>query len=192
MPPKAKFSKQEIIDAALSIIETDGAQALTARSLGDKLGSSARPIFTVFNTMDEVLQETTALANSLYSSYVKKGLNEENAFRGVGRAYIRFAKEHPKLFQLLFMQEQQQVPNLNNVLGLIDTNYKRILQSITDTYGIVEPYAHYYYNHMWIYSHGIAVLIATNVCSFSSEEIAKMLADVANGLLTKISMENKK
>ena len=33
-------------------------EALTARDLGERLGSSARPIFTVFRSMEEVQQET--------------------------------------------------------------------------------------------------------------------------------------
>ena len=54
MPPKAKFSRDEIVEAALTIVREDGIQALTARSLGDRLGSSARPVFTVFQNMEEV------------------------------------------------------------------------------------------------------------------------------------------
>ena len=54
MPPKAKFDKDEIMKTALSIVENDGMDALTARTLGQRLGSSARPIFTVFKNMDEV------------------------------------------------------------------------------------------------------------------------------------------
>lgn len=34
MPPKPKFSKEEIIDAALDIVSRDGVAALTARELG--------------------------------------------------------------------------------------------------------------------------------------------------------------
>ncbi len=63
MPPKAKFDKDEIMKTALSIVENDGMDALTARTLGQRLGSSARPIFTIFKNMDEVACET-----------IKKGL----------------------------------------------------------------------------------------------------------------------
>lgn len=54
MPPKAKFTKEEIVEAALGIAHESGFDALTARTLGERLGSSARPIFTVFKSMDEV------------------------------------------------------------------------------------------------------------------------------------------
>ena len=44
MPPKPKFTKDEIVDAALDIVSRDGVEAMTAREVGERLGSSARPI----------------------------------------------------------------------------------------------------------------------------------------------------
>ncbi len=58
MPPKAKFTQEQIVETALSIIENQGLENLTARNLGENLGSSARPIFTAFNNMDEVIEAT--------------------------------------------------------------------------------------------------------------------------------------
>ena len=52
MPPKPKFTKEEIVAAALTLVSEKGMEALTARELGLRLGSSARPIFTVFQSME--------------------------------------------------------------------------------------------------------------------------------------------
>ena len=71
MPPKAKFSKKEIIEAAVTIVKSEGYGALTARALGAKLGTSSSPIFTVFQSMDEVQQEVLNSANQLYQSFSK-------------------------------------------------------------------------------------------------------------------------
>ena len=54
MPPKAKFTRDEILEMAFQIAKEEGIDAVTARELGSRLGSSARPIFTVFENMDEV------------------------------------------------------------------------------------------------------------------------------------------
>ena len=50
MPPKAKFTKEQITKAALGVVSEKGAQALTAKELGAALGTSTTPIFTVFNS----------------------------------------------------------------------------------------------------------------------------------------------
>lgn len=183
MPRNAKFDKNEIIEKAVDIVENKGIEFLTARSLGVALGSSARPIFTTFNNMDEVFEGVNAFAEKIYQSYVSKGLNEDIAFKGVGKAYIRFASEHPKLFQILFMNENKFLPDMNNVLKLIEGSYQKILDSITENYHVSEEFAKQLYLDMWIYSHGIAVLIATKTCKFSPNEISERLTTVFKGLI---------
>lgn len=183
MPPKAKFSRDEIIEAALSIVKTDGFEALTARAVGTKLGSSARPIFTVFPNMEEVQQSVIGAAKALYRGYVKKGLEDINAFKGVGTQYILFAINEPKLFQLLFMMERKEVPRLSGVLPLIEDSYEQILFSIQNAYKFDTASAERLYHHLWIYTHGIATLCATGMCRFTGEEISAMLTEVCTSLL---------
>lgn len=186
MPPKAKFSREEIIEAALAIVREYGADALTARALAEKLGSSARPIFTVFQSMEEVQEAVLASAKILYKQYVERGLQENPAFKGVGTQYILFAVNEPKLFQLLFMTEQEGVPNLAGILPLIDESYAAILLSIKKGYGLDGAAAEKLYRHLWIYTHGIAALCATKMCRFTGEEISTMMTEVFMGLLRKI------
>ena len=188
MPPKAKFTKQEIINASIEIIETTGIDTLTARSLGDKLGSSARPIFTVFDSMEEVLSATFAYANEIYESYVKNGLKEPLPFKGVGLSYVKFASERPKLFRLLFMKENKRIYNTQNVLAGIESNYDLILNSIVTCYGVDKEIAKKLYLHIWVYTHGIAVLIATKMCKFTNAEISDMLTEVFICLLKKAKL----
>lgn len=186
MPPKAKFTKQEIAAAGLNIIRADGMENLTARALGKKLGSSACPIFTVFENMEEVQTEVKKAARAVYSDYVKKGLEEELAFKGVGTQYILFAIKEPRLFQLLFMSEQHQQPSVANALPVIDDNYEIILLSVQKGYNLSREKSERLYRHLWIYTHGIAVLCATNMCVFTAEEIANMISEVFKGTLKEI------
>lgn len=186
MPPKSKFTREEIIDAALQIVKENGMDALTARSLGNYLGSSACPIFTVFKNMDEVQQAVLEAAKSLYKEYVTRGLADTPAFKGVGTQYILFAAKEPKLFHLLFMTEQEHVPDLAGVLPLIDENYNDILLSITTEYKIAKTNAEKLYKHLWIYTHGIATLCATKMCCFTKEDISKMMTEVFISLFKNI------
>ena len=186
MPPKCKFTKEEIVKAALDLTREEGIDALTARALGAKLASSAKPIFTVFENMEEVQSEVRKAARALYAGYIKEGLSQEIAFKGVGTQYILFSIKEPKLFQLLFMAEQPQKPPVKSILPVIDENYPQILASVRDGYGLEEADAERLYRHLWIYTHGIASLCATNMCSFTAEEISGMMTEVFLGLLKEI------
>lgn len=183
MPPKAKFTREQITQAALEIVRAEGWERLTARALGKKLGSSACPIFTVFQNMQEVQQSVMEVVKAVYKGYVKRGLLETPAFKGVGTQYILFALEEPKLFQILFMSERMELPGIDSVLPLIDESYDQILASITEGYGIEEKMAEELYRHLWIYTHGIASLCATKMCRFTDSEISGLMTEVFISLL---------
>lgn len=188
MPPKAKFEREEIIEAGLSLVREEGFDALTARALAERLGSSPRPIFTVFQSMEEVQSEVLKAARECYNVRVRKGLavTDKPRFKGVGEQYIRFAVEEPKLFGLLFMKEQAKQPEIGEILPVIDENYEEILLSIVEGYGISNADALRLYQHLWIYTHGIATLLATRMCCFTPEQISTMITEVCSSLLKEI------
>ena len=200
MPPKCKFSKDEIIQTALNMVRTDGIGSITARSLGAALGASSKPIFSLFENMEDLLQDVMKAARNTYNAYVTAGLSQTPAFKGVGTQYIRFAKNEPKLFQLLFMSEQtlsktgqtlsktgqREKTDALGILPLIDDNYGEILSSIRNGYNVGDGDAKILYQHLWIYTHGIASLLATNVCTFSDSEIDNLISEVFRALLVDI------
>lgn len=190
MPPKAKFTRDKIIQTALNIVQENGMESLSARALGTRLDSSARPIFTVFQNMEEVQQAVLNAARSKYDEYTLKGLSQTPAFKGVGKQYIQFAKDEPKLFHLLFMSEKFDTITVDNMLAL-DDYYDEIISSIQTQYDVSKNIANKLYRHLWIYTHGIATLIATKVCVFTDKEIDTMLTEIFMGILKKIMSDKK-
>lgn len=183
MPPKAKFTRDEILDMALSITKESGIDAVTARELGKRLGSSARPIFTVFENMDEVREFVVLNSKALYGQYVAEGLKNEIAFKGVGIAYTRFAIEQPQLFQLLFMRPLPKTRDVSTILPVIDDNYDKILQSVQEPFGLKRETAERIYQHLWTYTHGIATMCATGLCSYTMDQLEERTTEVFKGLL---------
>lgn len=182
MPPKAKFTREEIIETAFQMAREEGIDKITARELGNRLGSSARPIFTVFESMEEVKAEVLTRAKKVYGQYVADGLQQELAFKGVGMAYITFAIEEPKLFQLLFMSAVEERTGVQNILPQIDASYEDILQSV-QKYVDSKEAADMIYQHLWTYTHGIATMCATGLCSYTMEQIGERLTQVFTGLM---------
>lgn len=191
MPPKAKFTKKQITETALNLVREQGVGSLTARALGKELGSSSCPIFTVFENMEEVREAVIQAARILYKEYVNRGLTETPAFKGVGTQYILFAINEPNLFRLLFMTGQDAIPDFDGILPMIDESYERILASIVTGYGMERGAAKRLYRHLWIYTHGIATLCVSKMCSFTPEEISGMMTEVFRSLLKSIKEEQK-
>lgn len=183
MPPKCKFTKDEIIQATLNIVREEGIDAITARGLAAKLGTSTRPIFTFYETMEDLRRDTVMAAKELYTQYAVEGLHAEPPFMGVGVQYLKFAKEEPKLFQLLFMSEMPEKIDPFTALRTFDDRFEDVVHMIQDGFQVDSDAAARLYRHLWIYTHGIATLLVTKVCSFTDEEIGQMLTEVFVSLM---------
>lgn len=108
MPPKVKFTREEIIRAALDIVRETGPEGLTARSLAARLGCSVKPIFGLFRSMEEVQQEVLAAGYRLYGQSIAQAMEAGKypPYKASGMAYIAFAQQEKPLFRLLFMRDR--------------------------------------------------------------------------------------
>ena len=147
----------------------------------------------VFTSMEEVQQEVIKAAKACYKKYVQIGLAQVPAFKGVGMQYIEFASKEAKLFQLLFMTEQTGImteqtgsPDVKEVLPLIEENYTQIRSALQQAYALDDTETDRLYRHLWVYTHGLAVLCATKMCSFSKVTISEMLTEIFTGQLKEI------
>ena len=175
MPPKPKFTKEEIVAAALELASEKGIEALTARELGVRLGSSARPIFTVFNSMEEVQVEVRAAALKRFESYAEKAMHYTPVFKQVGMQMILFAIEEPKLYQLVYMSENAGATDFEGITQRLGDVAQLCVDVIRRDYGLSEKDAKALFEHVWIYTFGIGALCATGMCRFSQDEIIQML-----------------
>ena len=175
MPPKPKFTKEQIIAAALELVSEKGPEALTARELGARLGSSARPIFTAFDSMEQVQEAVRDAALKRFESYAEKAVHYTPVFKQVGMQMILFAMEEPKLYQLVYMTENAGATGFEDIVQRLGDVAQLCVDVIRRDYGLSEEDAKALFEHVWIYTFGIGALCATGMCRFSQDEIIQML-----------------
>lgn len=98
MPPKPKFTREKVVEVALTLVGERGMAALTARELGERLGSSARPIFTVFRNMEELTEAVREAAMRKYDAYVGVAEHYKPIFKAFGVRMVLFATEDRSCF----------------------------------------------------------------------------------------------
>ena len=175
MPPKAKFTKEQITKAALGIVSEKGAQALTAKELGAALGTSTTPIFTVFHSMQEVQDAVMLAAMERFEEYAHKAAHIKPVFKQVGMQMILFAKEEPKLYQLIFMSSISEAQTFDDIYAHLGSVADECLDVLQKDYDLSKDNAKALFEHVWIHTFGIGALCATGMCDFSHEQIAEML-----------------
>ena len=162
MAPKNKFTREEMVDAALSVVRTQGMEALTAKALAKALGISTQPVFTCFGSMDVLKQDVHAAAERIYDEYAEQGLRQKISFLGFGMQYIRFAREEPELYRLLFFTKADES---GGALAAMKHSREKLRPSLEKTYRIGATEADRYFRDLWLAVHSIAVLIVTGVCA---------------------------
>ena len=171
MAPKNKFSKEEMTAAALRVVRAKGIGGLTAKTLADELGTSTQPVFTAFGSMDSLRQEVYAAAVRVYDRYTDAGLQEKIPFLGVGMQYIRFAREEPELYRLLFLMRKPEYSAMQSMRHLQEL----VRPTLVNIYHITAEEADLYFRDLWLVVHSLSTLIVTGDCPYSDREIGQIL-----------------
>ena len=178
MPPKIKVTKAEIINAAVALVRENGAEALNARAVAAALASSTQPIFSNFQTMEDLERATVAAAYEIYLNFIKSEIEggKYPQYKSMGMAYIRFAKEEKELFKLLFMCDrtgESFTPTLD---------FDASVEIIMTANGISKEKATLMHLEMWACVHGIGTMLATSFLSLDWDLIGDMLTDIYQGV----------
>lgn len=72
MPPKAKITREMVINAAFEIARTNGAKEISARTVAERLGTSTQPVMYHFSTIAELKRVTYAKVNTFHTEYITK------------------------------------------------------------------------------------------------------------------------
>ena len=175
MAPKNKFTRDEMVEAALRVVRAKGIDGLTAKTLADELGTSTQPVFTAFGSMDAVRREVYAAAVRVYDGYTNTGLKEKIPFFGVGMQYVRFAREKPELYRLLFLTRTQEYSAIKSMEHLREL----VRPTLVKIYHITAAEADIYFRDLWFVVNSLSTLIVTGDCSYSDGEIAQILTGMS-------------
>lgn len=186
MPPKARYTREEIIEKAFEMTRRKGIDAVVARELGKELGTSSSPIFTAFRNMDELYAEVRKAALKEFEKYVSDALNYTPAFKYVGMKMVEFAMKEPKLFQLVYMKERDEMQTFATLVEECGDTVSVCIDVVQRDYDLSREEAELLFRQAWIHTFGICVLVAGRICQLSKKEISEMLSLEVEGALAVI------
>jgi AcrR family transcriptional regulator len=119
MPPKKRFTKEQILEAAFEIAKEEGISGITIRKVATRMGASIAPIYVNFNDVEQLTQEVIRKVVRISQQMIKEQ-RTGNPFLDVGMASLRFAREYTVLckdlmFNHAYLQkeyEQEMAPIL--------------------------------------------------------------------------------
>lgn len=158
MPPKAKITKEMIVEEAFQIARTQGADKITARSIAQRLKCSTQPVLYYFATVEEIKEAVYQRADAYHTRFLMGTEGGGDGMLGIGLRYVRFAAEERNLFHLLFQPGAFSGASLNDLVSSEELN--PIIQALRQETGVTEDAAREIFSTLFVFVHGYASLLA--------------------------------
>lgn len=175
---------EDILAAALRLVEAEGTTGLTMRQVAGALGYSATAIYQHFDSKEALVLALKLQAGDLLAEEMEVARQEptlDEQLRAMGQRYIRFGLENPAYYRLIF---QDSVPGLELTPEQLDRMRRSwsIMRSTLDRW--VEAHGlrinvDHEANVLWALVHGITSLALAGRLLFISQDELSALLDLA-------------
>ena len=190
MPPKPKYTKEEIIAAAYELTREKGIDAVVARQVGKRLNTSSSPIFTIWGSMEELREEVRKLAKQKYRQYMADIFDYSPSFKEFGMRCVSFAQEEPNLFRLLFLTKGKEHNPYLRFKQEFESIFVPLVEEIVNQFDLSKSDAEDLLSQMIIFANGIAAYIITDANSFSKESVSYRISQVCIGIVLADKLHN--
>ncbi len=190
MPPKARVTRDMILDAAFALVRAEGQEALNVRALAKALGCSTQPILYNFATVEELKAAVYRRADDFHTAYIlpRDGAGPDALLR-LGLNYVRFGHEERHLFRFLFESNQFGGMDLKGLLRGPGVN--ALVAILAGGLGCVQEQAEQVFLTFFAVAHGLASLLCNNAMAYDETECAGMLETVFRGVLASLEERNE-
>lgn len=180
MPPRAKITREMIIDAAFEIARNDGAETINARTVSKKLNCSTQPVMYHFKTIEELKKAVYVKTDEFHSAYIAD-IQGHSPMISIGLQYIRFGAKEKHLFRFLFQTSEFSGKSISDLTSAEEA--EPIFAVIAKTRNIPMEQARVMFKSLFLFAHGYASMFANNDMEYDEETILSDLDLIFNGTL---------
>ncbi len=169
MPASCKLSKEMIIKKAVVMINKKGWDSLNARDLAKELKISTKPLYRIYQNMDEIKEDIYKEIYRQYDEFITSRVDNKKALVTLCVAYVEFAKYYKNLFISLFLSNNLKWQTIDDVLN--EKWNQGAIINLVNKHGYTFDQAKELFMHLWLYSNGLATLLSTNKIDIEDKEI---------------------
>ena len=190
MPPKAKVTREDILNASFELVRSQGHEALNVRAIARRLSCSTQPVLYNFATVESLEAAVYEKADAFHTAYIlpQRGEGDE-ALLALGLNYVRFGYEERNLFRFLFQSGYAQE---NNLMDMIDSGeLEPVLSAMRMALGMDMKKTRDVFLTVALFAHGYASIIANNALEYDEALAASHLERAWDGAVFAARKEDK-
>lgn len=175
MSKNVTITKEMILASAFDIVREKGLEGISNRELAKKLNCSIRPIYYQFQNVEELYNELYIEIEKYFYRFLMDNMNDDMPkYKQVGINYIKFAKEEKEFFKILFMSEVDL--GLSDFIAKDMEDFKELSKLIKISTNLNDEDIESFHIKMWIFSHGLATLVASSTINISDKQLKQLLS----------------
>lgn len=166
MPRTKRIEKQAILGAAADVIREKGQDALTVRNIAAMLGCSTQPLYYEFESVEQLRAELLPYVREHYLQFRCSNYKE------FGRHFLNFARQEKELFRFVYLRRRDPGEKL-----LEDINFDETIRLLSQNLEMTPETARRMHHQMQMRCYGLGVMLATDYCEMSEEDIGRELTE---------------
>ena len=151
-----------VLDAAIAIIESDGAESLSMREVARRAGVSHQAPYHYFGDRSGIFAAISEEGFTLLAQAFRDvDFSNRSPAKAGFIAYLSFARDHVGHFRVMFRNDICGVTDNEETANAASSAFDELLQMVARTIGSsVDPKAaHTFAFTMWSQAHGLATLV---------------------------------
>ena len=173
MPPKARITKEMIIDAAFAVVRRSGADEINVRKIAAELGCSTQPVMYHFRTMEELRAEVYEKSVSFSKNVAFNG--DQNTIEELCIRYIHFARDEHNLFRFIYQTGRVICERLKDYFECDELTAP--IERFMDETGLTRKQADSFVSTLFLTIHGYCSLIANNCIEYDETQARSILSN---------------
>lgn len=178
MPPKAKITREMIVNAALETTREDGAENINARVISKRLGCSTQPVMYHFKKVEDIRKAVYQKADEYHSAFITD-IQSNDPMKEIGLLYIRFGATERNLFRFLFQSNEFSGKSISELINAEEI--KPILAILANAVEVSTEQASIIFKLLFIFAHGYASMFANNDLTYDETIITADLERIFIG-----------
>ncbi|MCR4739519.1 MAG: hypothetical protein K5886_04570 [Lachnospiraceae bacterium] len=170
------------MNTAFDMTREAGFDALTARRLAERLNSSTQPIFRAYENMDTLREDLFYKCVDFFGERIGASVTAfEPAYYSISLKYVELAQSEYYLFDLIASVDRFENSEWGAYLQKGDTD--KITESFPDSDKLNQDQKNELLNLLWIFTHGLAVLVAGKRLIVDEDGAGLMIKRAYDGFL---------
>ena len=182
--PKAKVTKDMIVEAGFMIVRDEGENMLNVRNVASILGCSTQPVMYCYPTVSEMKSAVLERANEFHTAYLIQNRSAgEDILLSIGMNYIRFAYHEKHLFRFIVMSDKAQAGGISELITSDDSG---MLDPLARQKGLTTEQMKDVFEALFVSFHGYATLVSQDALRFDELHCKRQLMRIYDGVTDRV------